>query len=141
MLLAFSGFRTPPRIPTVSIPEDAVVDTARALCYEINRAFTVLREVALGRDLKKFLSVSWLGSLKVSFQSLYLVNLGGLIDIFRLKAVAGLWFLSVLGSCCDFLTLFYIGNASLNSKVLLNFSILTYLDLRLGIFLFSADAK
>jgi len=29
---------------------------------------------------------------------------------FFLQVIAGLWLLSVLGSCCNFLTLFYIGN-------------------------------
>ena len=50
-------FRSPPRIPEVSIPEDQAVQVARTLRYEMNRAFAVLREVALGRDVKKFLTV------------------------------------------------------------------------------------
>ncbi|KAJ0989282.1 hypothetical protein J5N97_007638 [Dioscorea zingiberensis] len=71
--------KSPPRIPEVSIPEDLAVKVARSLRYEINRSLAVLREIALGRDLKKFLAV-----------------------------IAGLWLVSVLGSCCNFLTLFYI---------------------------------
>ncbi|OAY84964.1 Reticulon-like protein B5 [Ananas comosus] len=71
--------KTPPRFPEVSIPEDAVVNVARSLRYDINRAFAVLREIATGRDLKKFLIV-----------------------------IAGLWVLSVIGSQCNFLSLFYI---------------------------------
>nr|CAD1843346.1 unnamed protein product [Ananas comosus var. bracteatus] len=71
--------KTPPRFPEVSIPEDAVVNVARSLRYDINRALAVLREIATGRDLKKFLIV-----------------------------IAGLWVLSVIGSQCNFLTLFYI---------------------------------
>ncbi|MBA0794347.1 hypothetical protein Gohar_018684 [Gossypium harknessii] len=50
-----------------------------ALRFEVNRAFAVLRDIALGRDLKMFLSV-----------------------------IAGLWVLSIVGSWCNFLTLFYI---------------------------------
>ncbi|OAY77459.1 Reticulon-like protein B1 [Ananas comosus] len=71
--------KSPPNIPEVSIPEDVVVNVALSLRYEINRGFAVLREIASGRDLKKFLGV-----------------------------IAGLWVLSVIGSCCNFLTLFYI---------------------------------
>ncbi|KAJ6851870.1 reticulon-like protein B4 [Iris pallida] len=71
--------KSPPHIPQVSIPEDLTVNIALSLRYEINRAFAVLREIASGRDLKKFLIV-----------------------------IAGLWLFSILGSCCNFLTLFYI---------------------------------
>ncbi|GJN38178.1 hypothetical protein PR202_gb27195 [Eleusine coracana subsp. coracana] len=71
--------KAPPRIPEVIIPEDVVVNIALSTRYEINRAFANLRQIALGRDLKKFLMV-----------------------------IAGFWLLSVLGSCCNFLTLVYI---------------------------------
>ncbi|PWZ32677.1 Reticulon-like protein B2 [Zea mays] len=71
--------KAPPKIPEVIIPEDLVVNIALSTRYEINRAFANLRQIALGRDLKKFLMV-----------------------------IAGFWFLSVLGSCCNFLTLVYI---------------------------------
>lgn len=71
--------KTPPRIPEVHIPENPVLEIASALRYEINRGLASLREIASGRDLKKFLAV-----------------------------IAGLWFFSILGSCCNFLTLFYI---------------------------------
>ncbi|EAY98759.1 hypothetical protein OsI_20691 [Oryza sativa Indica Group] len=71
--------KSPPNIPEVKIPEDLAVNVARSVRFEINRGFATLREIGLGHDLKKFLIV-----------------------------VAGLWVLSVLGSCCNFLTLFYI---------------------------------
>ncbi|XVF51401.1 hypothetical protein PTKIN_Ptkin04bG0182400 [Pterospermum kingtungense] len=71
--------KSPPRIPEIQIPKDPVLEFAQALRFEINRAFTVLRDIASGRDLKKFLSV-----------------------------IAGLWVLSIAGSWCNFLTLFYI---------------------------------
>ncbi|KAI3453770.1 hypothetical protein Pfo_010433 [Paulownia fortunei] len=70
--------KSPPRIPEVSIPEEPIVKFASALRIEINQAFAALRDMASGKDLKKFLSV-----------------------------IAGLWVLSVVGSCCDFLTLLY----------------------------------
>uniref|UniRef100_A0A2P2L1X3 Reticulon-like protein n=1 Tax=Rhizophora mucronata TaxID=61149 RepID=A0A2P2L1X3_RHIMU len=73
--------KSPPRIPEVYVPEEPVLQFAAALRFEINRAFSVLRDIASGRDLKKFLSV-----------------------------IAGLWILSIVGSCCNSLTLFYIGN-------------------------------
>lgn len=71
--------KSPPQIPEVSVPEDQAVQVARTLRYEMNRAFAVLREVALGRDVKKFLTV-----------------------------IAGLWLLSMVGSSVNFLTLVYI---------------------------------
>ncbi|KAL8138889.1 hypothetical protein V2J09_004890 [Rumex salicifolius] len=71
--------KAPPRIPEVVIPEKPVLEVASALTYEINRAIATLRYIASGKDLKKFLSV-----------------------------IAGLWVFSILGSCCNFLTLFYI---------------------------------
>ena len=53
-------FRSPPRVPEVIIPEDLVVNIALSTRYEINRAFANLRQIALGRDIKKFLMVSLL---------------------------------------------------------------------------------
>ncbi|KAJ4954944.1 hypothetical protein NE237_011727 [Protea cynaroides] len=72
--------KSPPRIPEVSIPEKPFIEFAAVLRFEINRALAMLREIASGRDLKKFLAV-----------------------------IAGLWVLSIVGSWCNFLTLFYIG--------------------------------
>ncbi|KAL2540207.1 Reticulon-like protein B3 [Abeliophyllum distichum] len=71
--------KAPPKIPEVIVPEDIVLGVASALRIELNSALAILRDIACGRDLKKFLTV-----------------------------VAGLWVLSVVGSCCNFLTLFYI---------------------------------
>ncbi|XP_042036631.1 reticulon-like protein B4 [Salvia splendens] len=70
--------KSAPHIPQVIIPEEPVMKCASALRIEINRGFAVLRDIASGKDLKKFLSV-----------------------------VAGLWVLSLVGDCCDFLTLLY----------------------------------
>ncbi|THU72719.1 hypothetical protein C4D60_Mb04t15130 [Musa balbisiana] len=78
--------KSPPRIPEVSIPEDLTVNIALSLRYEINWAFAALRDIALGRDLKKFLSV-----------------------------IAGLWVFSIIGNCCNFLTLFYIAFVTLHT--------------------------
>ena len=71
--------KTTPKIPLVHIPEEPVLQIASALRIEINRGFAVLRDIASGKDLKKFLS-----------------------------AIAGLWVLSIVGSWANFLTLFYI---------------------------------
>ncbi|KAK4748623.1 hypothetical protein SAY87_015209 [Trapa incisa] len=71
--------KSPPHIPKVSIPEEPLLQFVSVLRLEINRAAAVLREIASGRDLKKFLAV-----------------------------IAGFWILSIVGSCCNFLTLFYI---------------------------------
>ncbi|KAF2315550.1 hypothetical protein GH714_040057 [Hevea brasiliensis] len=59
---------------------------ASALRIEINRALAVLHDIAAGRDVKKFLTV-----------------------------IAGLWILSIIGSWCNFLTLFYIAFVLLHS--------------------------
>ncbi|KAI6707146.1 hypothetical protein NL676_010108 [Syzygium grande] len=71
--------KKPPHIPEVSIPEKPVLEFASALSFEINRAFATLREIASGRDLKKFLLV-----------------------------IAVFWVLSIVGSWSNFLTLFYL---------------------------------
>lgn len=71
--------KSPPKIPEVSISEELVRQVAASLRVEINRGFAVIRQIALGKDLKKFLLV-----------------------------IAGLWILSILGTYSNFLTLFYI---------------------------------
>ncbi|KAL2227011.1 UNVERIFIED_CONTAM: Reticulon-like protein B1 [Sesamum indicum] len=71
--------KSPPKIPQVILPEDIVLGLASALRIEVNRAFAILRDIASGRDLKRFLVV-----------------------------IAGLWVFSILGGCLNFLTLFYI---------------------------------
>lgn len=50
--------RSPPKIPEVHIPEEPILQLASGLRIEINRGFSSLREIASGRDLKKFLIVS-----------------------------------------------------------------------------------
>lgn len=56
-IYSFLWNRPPPQIPDLKIPEKPVLEFASALTYEINRGLTVLREIASGRDLKKFLGV------------------------------------------------------------------------------------
>ncbi|KAK7292739.1 hypothetical protein RJT34_15591 [Clitoria ternatea] len=71
--------KAPPHIPVVHLPEEPFLQVASALRIEINRGFEALRTIGSGRDLKKFLIV-----------------------------IVGLWILSIVGSWCNFLTLFYI---------------------------------
>ncbi|KAJ4823965.1 Reticulon-like protein B5 [Turnera subulata] len=71
--------KSPPRIPEIHFPEEPFLKIAAALRLEINCGFAVLRDIASGKDLKKFLMI-----------------------------IAGLWVMSVVGSWCNFLTLFYI---------------------------------
>ncbi|KAG5558704.1 hypothetical protein RHGRI_008609 [Rhododendron griersonianum] len=78
-VLIGSGLSSPPQIPEVSIPDEIILGVASALRVEINGALAILRDIASGKDLKKFLAV-----------------------------IAGLWLVSILGGCCNFLTLFYI---------------------------------
>lgn len=49
--------RSPPNFPEVILPEDIVLGVAAALRIEINRALAILRDIAAGKDLKKFLAV------------------------------------------------------------------------------------
>ncbi|MBA0714355.1 hypothetical protein Golax_013334, partial [Gossypium laxum] len=49
--------KSPTRIPEVQIPKDPVLECAQALRFEINCDFSVLQDIASGRDLKKFLAV------------------------------------------------------------------------------------
>ncbi|CAL5042639.1 unnamed protein product [Urochloa decumbens] len=82
--------KSPPNIPLVQIPEDLVVNVSRALRNDINRALHLFREIAMGHDLKKFMGV-----------------------------IVGLWILSGVGSCCDFLTLIYIAVLMLHTVPIL----------------------
>ncbi|KAE8722687.1 Reticulon-like protein B3 [Hibiscus syriacus] len=70
---------SPPNIPEVVISEKSLLKAASCLTTEINRAMNVVRTIATGKHLKTFLG-----------------------------AIAGLWFVSVLGSCFNFLTLVYV---------------------------------
>lgn len=72
--------RSPPRMRPIALPKDIFVDAAIASSDQINRFLGFLQEVAVARDLKTFLAVS-----------------------------AGLWFLAIIGSWCNFLTVLYLG--------------------------------
>jgi len=50
-------YRSPPRIPEVRIPEDKYLQFAAGLRNELNQALDSLRNIASGKDLKKFLVV------------------------------------------------------------------------------------
>lgn len=71
--------RNPPHIPQIVVSEDTVMKVASEIRTDVNTLLAFVHSVATGRDFKKYLLV-----------------------------VGGLWILSVLGSCCDFLTLIYI---------------------------------
>ncbi|KAG7561675.1 Reticulon [Arabidopsis thaliana x Arabidopsis arenosa] len=71
--------KTPPKIPELHIKEEHFLMIVSALRNELNQGFVILRSIALGRDLKKFLMV-----------------------------VVGLWIISVVGNWFNFLTLLYI---------------------------------
>ncbi|MBA0713704.1 hypothetical protein Golax_012722, partial [Gossypium laxum] len=53
----FELLESPLCIPEVHIPKNPVIGFAEALRFETNLAFTVFRDIASGRDLKKFLYV------------------------------------------------------------------------------------
>ncbi|XP_038877461.1 reticulon-like protein B1 [Benincasa hispida] len=83
-------YKSPPRIPVVQLPADPFLEFASTLRAEINCGFALLRDIATGRDLKKFLI-----------------------------AIAALWILSIVGSWCNFLTLFYINFVLLHTVPIL----------------------
>ncbi|KAL3818005.1 hypothetical protein ACJIZ3_003910 [Penstemon smallii] len=70
--------KSPPQIPEINITQETVLEFPFTLRIAINYVFATLRDIASGKDLKKFLST-----------------------------IAGLWVLSIVGSCCDLLTLMY----------------------------------
>ncbi|MBA0646215.1 hypothetical protein Goklo_014196, partial [Gossypium klotzschianum] len=72
-------FESPPRIPEIHLPEEPFLQVASALAIELNQGLKLLRDIASGRNLKEFLMV-----------------------------IAAFWVLSIVGSWCNFLTLFYI---------------------------------
>uniref|UniRef100_A0A0E0JY76 Reticulon-like protein n=1 Tax=Oryza punctata TaxID=4537 RepID=A0A0E0JY76_ORYPU len=82
--------KSPPDIPEVKLSEDLAVNVALALRTDINQALHLLREIALGHDLMKFLVV-----------------------------IVALWILSEIGSLCDFLTLFYVAILMLHTVPIL----------------------
>ncbi|XP_012488567.1 reticulon-like protein B1 [Gossypium raimondii] len=71
--------KPPPNIPDAVFPDKCVLEVASIVRYKMNQALGHLRHVAFGSDVKSFLAV-----------------------------VCGLWILSVIGSCFNFLTLVYI---------------------------------
>ncbi|MBA0589688.1 hypothetical protein Gorai_018423, partial [Gossypium raimondii] len=46
---------TPPHIPEVHLPEEPFLQVASALTLELNQALKLLRDIASGRNPKKFL--------------------------------------------------------------------------------------
>ncbi|XP_022140805.1 reticulon-like protein B1 isoform X2 [Momordica charantia] len=77
--ILFELLESSPHIPEIRLNLDCLPEVANQLRIEINRVISTLRDIASGRDLKKFLS-----------------------------AFIGLWVLSVVGSWFNFLTLVYI---------------------------------
>ncbi|CAH9138657.1 unnamed protein product [Cuscuta epithymum] len=71
--------KTPPDYPEIVLPEDMCRQAALLVRDKIHWAIGLFREVASGKDLKKFL-----------------------------YAILGLWIVSTIGSWFDFLTLVYI---------------------------------
>ncbi|KAH0687203.1 hypothetical protein KY284_017756 [Solanum tuberosum] len=51
--------KSPPQIPDVILPEDIVLGVAAALRTEINKALESFRDIASGKELKKFLAVCY----------------------------------------------------------------------------------
>ncbi|XP_047076829.1 reticulon-like protein B2 [Lolium rigidum] len=82
--------KSPPDIPQVQISEELAANIVKVLRTDINQALGLLREIALGHDLMKFLGV-----------------------------IVALWILSEIGSLCDFLTLIYAAALMLHTVPIL----------------------
>jgi hypothetical protein len=82
--------KSPPDIPQVQISEELAANIVKVLRTDINQALGLLREIALGHDLMKFLAV-----------------------------IVALWILSEIGSLCDFLTLIYAAALMLHTVPIL----------------------
>ena len=80
-------FRSPPKIPEVHIPEDPLLQLASGLRIEINRGFSSLHEIASGRDLKKFLSVSFKPVLSMSHRDYKFITLLSVIKLGSVRVV------------------------------------------------------
>ncbi|XP_050221882.1 reticulon-like protein B5 [Mercurialis annua] len=78
--------KSPPQFTVIVVPEKCVLEVASVLRMEINQALGILRDIAAGKDVKKFFTV-----------------------------IAGLCVLSIIGKWCNFLTLFYIAFVLLHS--------------------------
>lgn len=101
LMWLFLMYRSPPRIPEVHIPEDPVLPVVNALRIEINRGLTVLREIASGRDLKKFLIVC------ICVSSIYLLGFNicaillNSVDEFNTLRNCSRWYSSIhILKCC-----------------------------------------
>lgn len=70
-------------VPRLVLPDDLFVNLAVAMGTQINQFLSFIQDVACGRNLKQFIMV-----------------------------VAGLWAAAMIGSCCNFLTVIYIGYIS-----------------------------
>eukprot|EP00249_Psilotum_nudum_P013567 c24401_g1_i1 orf=319-1044(-) len=84
-LFAWSNYaailnRPPPPVPNVEVSDEAILDMVKLLRTQINRALSMLHNVAVGKDVKLFV-----------------------------KVALGLWLLSVLGGWFNFVTLLYLG--------------------------------
>ncbi|EOA31315.1 hypothetical protein CARUB_v10014488mg [Capsella rubella] len=77
-----SGFlnRSQSRVPRLVLPKDFFAEVGVAIGTEVNRGLLFLQDVACKGTLKQFL-----------------------------MAVIGLWVAAMVGSCCNFLTVLYIG--------------------------------
>ncbi|CAN1312629.1 Reticulon-like protein B1 [Linum perenne] len=76
---------SPVELPKVDVSERALVSGLTMLKTQLNYAIATFREVASGKDLKKFI-----------------------------KVIVSLWLISVIGGWFSFLTLFYLGQLDLH---------------------------
>lgn len=114
----YSTSRSPPNIPEVKISEDLAVNVALALRTDINQALHLLREISLGHDLMKFLGVYPYLQNQIWFDPHWQVTTSfslSKLTLLTFQVIVALWILSEIGSLCDFLTLFYVGNDSFSS--------------------------
>ncbi|KAL8111467.1 hypothetical protein AgCh_019256 [Apium graveolens] len=78
--------KSPPKIPEVSIPEKPVKEIVASLRVEINRGLAILRQIALGKDLKQFLSVCQIFGLFLVVNLLFCIRLASIATCLILRA-------------------------------------------------------
>lgn len=120
----FFWFRPLPPLPDLEISDQSVVKAADEIQVWVNHALSIARDIAMGRNLSRFLQVGcWSFSefFPVRYHIFFmLINRENNLKRFFLmrgfdRQVAFLlWVVSYVGSVFNFLTLVYVGEFSTN---------------------------
>ncbi|KAL6982551.1 Tyrosine decarboxylase 1 [Sarracenia purpurea var. burkii] len=90
---------SPPRIPEVRLPKEPFLQVASALRTEINHALAVYRDIASGKDLKKFLGLAFTEHVGTTSST----AVDPLLGLGKITKSNGMWFhvdAAYAGSAC-----------------------------------------